>query len=451
MDDSSGSSNYNIAPGYRWSQNQDTIVFTFEVPPTTRIVDVDVRVTETEVCAGIEAEPKRVVGKLHYAVLPSNTCPYDLKRCGTYSIVRVRLAKKVPIPWPFPIQDDLSDGTPMDAQSDVELAYHFLQLGDGKTAAKYLLRAADKGSMTAHLELGKLYLTGKIKASGGAEIAIEHCRKAAALGSGEAMYLLGMLHQENGQLQQALDMYGQCVSPQQIQRDAALDRESSQVADHARDAMFRMGKIYLDGGEGVARNVTAAANWWSNAAVLKHPQAVHGLACMYQNGVGVKQDERRALQLFREAHALDQSLPIPDGLHLSSSAALNNSSSLNGSYIGSSNNNSNGGGIGSAMNFTGGSSSNVFSTPEPSSTRPHMTSPFQVTPFSQRVSALSNNNNSNNSNYGNYGNNNSSGSSSVRVPPPPDHVGTEGSSSFFRVVLLALAVLAGAIFARQRF
>lgn len=73
---------------------------------------------------------------------------------------------------------------------------------------------------------------------------------------------------------------------------------AAQVGDAT--AQYRVGYQLLRG-LGVARDDTAAAQWFARAAEQNHPGAMNDLALLYQGGVGVEKDETRAYSLLAKA------------------------------------------------------------------------------------------------------------------------------------------------------
>ena len=62
-------------------------------------------------------------------------------------------------------------------------------------------------------------------------------------------------------------------------------------------AQFNLGSCY-ELGEGVARDLTAAAKWYRIAAQQGHSDAQNNLGVLYQSGQGISQDIMSALRLY---------------------------------------------------------------------------------------------------------------------------------------------------------
>jgi TPR repeat protein len=67
------------------------------------------------------------------------------------------------------------------------------------------------------------------------------------------------------------------------------------------EAQYILGAAYRTGGPLLAKDLTAAAQWWHRAAGQGHAQAQNGLGYMYQNGEGVSCDYAEAARWYRLA------------------------------------------------------------------------------------------------------------------------------------------------------
>jgi TPR repeat protein len=68
------------------------------------------------------------------------------------------------------------------------------------------------------------------------------------------------------------------------------------------DAMTWLGNSYLNGLNGVDKEYSKAASWFSKAKDSGDPRAFNQLGLMYQQGLGVPRDWLQAMPLFVEAH-----------------------------------------------------------------------------------------------------------------------------------------------------
>ncbi len=90
-----------------------------------------------------------------------------------------------------------------------------------------------------------------------------------------------------------------------ITADAALPRTVREIEDKAfagnAEAQHDLAAIYTAGHGGVKTNYAQAASWFEEAAYNGVANAQYNLGVLYHQGLGVKQDTRRAIQLYRVA------------------------------------------------------------------------------------------------------------------------------------------------------
>lgn len=301
------------APGYAWSQTEDSVCLSFEIAPRRAVVDIKIEFTQDELRAGVEGEPWRIVGALHHAVLPSD-CTWVLETRKDYGIVDIHLQKSVPISWPYPIKEDGADGTPMDAQSEIELARHYESAGNLDSAMEHMQRAADKGSVQALLTLAKLHHMGQNTAYGlpqNLDLAADHYERAAALGSAEAHYLRGTIFQERGQHNDAARCFRAACGDDSIKYACTLDRARRDLPPYIVASFFNLGILYQDGSKDLPVNISETIKWWNLAANQQFAPALFNLGVLYLNGQGVARDEAKAQSLFERANKLNAKLAIP--------------------------------------------------------------------------------------------------------------------------------------------
>ena len=65
-------------------------------------------------------------------------------------------------------------------------------------------------------------------------------------------------------------------------------------------AQFSLGNCY-ENGNGVAKNLDEAANWWRKAADQGHPNAQFKTGLCYESGIGVPRDFVQAVSWYRKA------------------------------------------------------------------------------------------------------------------------------------------------------
>jgi TPR repeat protein len=83
-------------------------------------------------------------------------------------------------------------------------------------------------------------------------------------------------------------------------RDKALNRKSDGGAKMSDAQMNRLGVQY-EKGEGISKNLAAAAEYYRQAADRSYPPAQYNLARLYKNGEGVTQNSKMAFSLFFKA------------------------------------------------------------------------------------------------------------------------------------------------------
>ena len=198
-------------------------------------------------------------------------------------------------------------------------------LGEYGRALRRLEAAAGKGLAVASAQLGKLRQVGAPRSRyplpRDLAAAEGHYRDAAALGHGEAKYLLGMMALDAGRGAEAVRWFAACVEPEQRRRDAAADGGRSGAPVHTVNALFQLGLLLQAGEGGVERDLQGARRWWEQAAELRFAPAIFNLGVMYADGLGVPADRTRAQACFAAAKALNPNLAVPGASTPSRSAS----------------------------------------------------------------------------------------------------------------------------------
>ncbi len=191
---------------------------------------------------------------------------------------------------------------------------------DFKGALVYLRKAAEAGYRQAQTDLGGLYLAGgKEGLEADAKEAYHWFSQAAEQGSAQARcFMAEMLYQGAKDLEQDKD---EAIKQWKLAIDAGLP-----------EAMRRLGKIYIQGGEqveqglqlleraakaglssaamdlayiyargvkGVELNMKTAAHWYKQAAAYGNAQALYIVALMELDGEYLAQDEEQAMRRLR--------------------------------------------------------------------------------------------------------------------------------------------------------
>lgn len=160
-----------------------------------------------------------------------------------------------------------------------------------KEAAQWYRKAAEQGHAPAQVNLGIHYMTGAGVKRDDSEAAFWF-RKAAELGDAAGQNNLAlMLRSGRGVPQncpEALAWLQKAVAPDQ----------ASQARQFSDAAMAQLGNMYRDG-ECVDRDERRAVEWFRSATALDGMDGVYGLAKAYATGHGVEQDVVVAVALFK--------------------------------------------------------------------------------------------------------------------------------------------------------
>lgn len=197
---------------------------------------------------------------------------------------------------------------------------------DGVEAVKWLRKAAEQGHDMAQLYLGVHYNRGSGVAKDNAEGA-RWVRKAAEQGNARAMsvlsghYYLGSgvpkddaegarwekLAAESGDVSAQIEyanhlMRGYFMPKNQVEAVKWLLRAAEGDKKYAAViAQARLGFLYLDGYESVAKDEVQAVRWLRLAAEQGDHQSQRGLGECYLSGTGVKQDDIEAYAWLSQA------------------------------------------------------------------------------------------------------------------------------------------------------
>jgi len=156
---------------------------------------------------------------------------------------------------------------------------------DTPQAARWFLRAAERGHDVAQFNLGLLYLNGN-GVPRDAAAAAAWFRRAGDQGYALAQYNLGLLY-----------WVGQGV-PRDVLAALGWLRRAADGA--CADARNKLGAIYAEGA-GVESDPAVAVRWFRQAADQDHAEAQKNLGVMYLLGRGVPQDGAAAAGWFHRA------------------------------------------------------------------------------------------------------------------------------------------------------
>lgn len=151
---------------------------------------------------------------------------------------------------------------------------------------------------------------------------VDYCLELAKNGDADALFRLGVLYDQGGQLDTDYERAGQFFTlaanqghPQSQYRLALMylaggglvpdEKLFVQLCSEAArqgiiGAQFRLGRHYYEK-QGLERDLRQAEQWWLQAARLRYSEAQVAVACMYLNGEASPKDGQGALYWFMEA------------------------------------------------------------------------------------------------------------------------------------------------------
>ncbi|WP_455197333.1 SEL1-like repeat protein [Kaarinaea lacus] len=207
-----------------------------------------------------------------------------------------------------------AENNELDAQ--YELANYYLQGNPGekeyKEAVKWLRRAVARDHVRAHYELGKLIYEGKGIQANPRE-AIELLTLAADNGLLDASQYLNQVKESNPDITNVANNdkpvttssspVSSSSAPPRSDKTKPKTTPKNVKARPSANEYYRMGLAALTA-DGNKRQVGKAAEYFQKAAQENHGKAQYQLAKLYQQGIGVEQDQDLHRQwLEKAAHA----------------------------------------------------------------------------------------------------------------------------------------------------
>lgn len=176
-------------------------------------------------------------------------------------------------------------------------------------AVETIKKTAEQGDAAAQYKLGVLYLQGL----GMMQNSVRACywyRKAAEQGQMEAQYMLGLMFSKGEGVPQDFVQARQWWEKAAAQKDTTGDNN---VILHANGsfyfnpyitgmAEYNLGELY-NNGLGVGQDEDQARQWWEKAAARGFITAQLRLGYLYYQGKGVRQDYGMARQWWEKAAA----------------------------------------------------------------------------------------------------------------------------------------------------
>lgn len=159
-----------------------------------------------------------------------------------------------------------------------------LDLGEGKgkdpnKALKWYRSAAELGLAKAQFEMGRCYLGDRGLEANDAE-AVSWFRKAAEQGNSDGQQALAFSYMRGSGVEKD---YGEAVT--WLRKLATKNRFF---------AMYHIGQLYSEGGNGLVKDLTKAAKWFLEGAEWGYSPAQVRLSFCYRHGDGVLRDYVRA-------------------------------------------------------------------------------------------------------------------------------------------------------------
>ena len=246
-----------------------------------------------------------------------------------------------------------------DAESQYMLAKCYAEGVSGVTADEtkaftWYKKAADQGHSEAMFQIVRCYAKG-IGVGKDEKIALDWCRKAAEKNHGNALFELGQLYRDGLLVEQNLTTAYQYFEKSEnvgFMRATAEKNKISIIAkywqkayDGDAESQYQLARCYVEG-TGIAKNTDIAKQWFQKAVDQKHPGAQYDLAVSYiasgkteqfvpafellaqaasnnhtkaivklaecyYNGIGVKEDYEKAVELWEKTAKLND----PDAMY----------------------------------------------------------------------------------------------------------------------------------------
>ncbi|EJK70771.1 hypothetical protein THAOC_07843 [Thalassiosira oceanica] len=95
-----------------------------------------------------------------------------------------------------------------------------------------------------------------------------------------------------------------CRTPAPKNNAESLARIQARVGKKDPDAIMYLGDQYMEGGHGLAKDVSRAVELWTEAAELGSAGAYYALGVAYRNGLGVEKDVAREVSFHEKAAML---------------------------------------------------------------------------------------------------------------------------------------------------
>ena len=313
---STPASTMNVSLPFAWSQTDDGVSILIACSPNFTKEDVEVEVTDDSVSVKFRGEElHRVRGKL-FGKVDRFSAVWQLEKKGDTKLLIVELDKEKAEKWPILIRGpDAEDG--LDAHSRFVLAQIAREEGNGELALALYEQAAEDGYVEAILTFAAFHLLGNeevpdVPVTKDSAMALEMYKRAAGLGSIEAMYVIGGLYQQGLETAEGTQEPDYPLAVQYFDRVIMKPGSKERNANVYLAAAFQAGLLCLEGGHGLGEaDPGKALSYWRYSIENAHPPSMFNAAILFLNGYGTKRDVSRAGRLFAAAQSMDSKLVPP--------------------------------------------------------------------------------------------------------------------------------------------
>ncbi|TGN22534.1 tetratricopeptide repeat protein [Empedobacter tilapiae] len=175
-------------------------------------------------------------------------------------------------------------------------------------------KLAKQGNSWAMRNLGLVYETKKDN-----EKAKEWYQKAAQMGHPRGFYFLGWYADKDGNTTKALEYYQQAVDLGDVagllgigdlyKQGKSVTKDYKKAEEYYKkaavkdrsEAMYKIGTLYHNGGNGIAQNHKTAMEWYLKAAEKKNTNAMGEIGWIYQHGQGdYAKDYKKAAEWYQK-------------------------------------------------------------------------------------------------------------------------------------------------------
>lgn len=173
------------------------------------------------------------------------------------------------------------------ANSMNNIGVYFSRKGDGVKAMEWYLKASDKGSTSAMMNIAYRYQNGNGMEKDNLK-AMEWFLKAADKGNALGYVKVADIYKEG----------------KDVDKDFKKAEEYylKAMKKNSGEAMYGLGSLYHNGGNGLTQNLQTAMKWYLKAVEKMNPVAMYNIGWIYQNGQGgYSKDYKKAEEWYLKA------------------------------------------------------------------------------------------------------------------------------------------------------